>query len=141
MGKRKLKPLRTLSSVHSDKVVEETRDSRKLKKKEKGNDDEEVEWEKIEENAVNSEEETDDSDDDEDIPIEGDLEKGTKYGEYKYTFDYNDMKSEYVESITTMLKMFLHNPTLAYEAACVVTKQGSYHVLYFLPYYYIIMIL
>jgi hypothetical protein len=93
-------------------------------------DKESDEWERIEKgsNYANGENSSDDDDDDDesddDIKLEGqgDIEIND---EFKYTFEFNDMKNEYTESVTTLLRGFICNPTSAYEVASMITSQDE----------------
>jgi len=88
------------------------------------NDDDDDEWERIEKNAnkadnTNDNDDNDDDDDDEDeeddIPLQNDSKTFT---EEQYTFDFNDISENHIESVTTILKSSLFgNPTTSYQIA------------------------
>lgn len=46
----------------------------------------------------------------------------------EFTFEFYDMKSEYVESITALLKGVFTNPTTSYEIASAVVAQGTLRI-------------
>lgn len=65
-----------------------------------------------------------DSDNDEaggDIKVEGSIFSSTD----DFTFEFHDMKSDFVESITVLLKTLISNPTEAFNIASVITRQGA----------------
>lgn len=107
------------------------KDHKKGNKKGKSSDDsEEVDWELLEKQQ--QEDSKGDSSDDEDsegseegdgIRLDGSLEHEIE----DYTFEFNDMRAEYAEGITTMLRKFISNPTEAYNLATVVTSQSKCH--------------
>ena len=127
-GKRKLKPLRgpvpAVSNPAPKKKVKKGMATATAPKS--GKDDEQDEWARIEKDneAEDSDDDSEDSDEnsDDDIKIEGDMMKDD---EFKYTFEFNDMKEEYTESVTTLMKGFITNPTFAYEVASMITSQGE----------------
>jgi len=59
-----------------------------------------------------------DDDEDEDIALEGQL-----HVTEQITFEFNDPKEEYAESITVLLKKFIQNPSKAYALASRIATQ------------------
>ena len=136
MGKRKLQPLRkhpiqpsangtSSSSEGSMKKSQKSKEQESSSSK-RGGDAESDEWERIEKDNddTNSDSDDDGDDDDEsdDINLEGDI---VMNDEFKYTFEFNDMKDEYTESVTTLLRGYISNPTNAYEVATMITSQDE----------------
>lgn len=107
------------------------KDQKKSKKGKTSDNDDSVDWELLEKQQQeedmkgDADSEGDDSDSgDEDgdgIRLDGSLEHEVE----DYTFEFNDMRSEYAEGITTMLRKFIANPTEAYNLATVVTSQSK----------------
>ena len=118
MGKRKLQPLRKSNAEKFSKAAEKASDVEI---------DSEAEWEKVERDGNIEVDESDDdidsdSDSDGEINLEGDKRI---QDESKYTFEFNDLKEDYTESITTLFKGKFCNGTMAYEAACTISAQGK----------------
>lgn len=98
--------------------------------------EDDVEWEKIEQDQSKSDykigrhDEQDDSssdddgddDDDDEINIDGSIVHVTE----KYTFEFNDMREEYTEGICVLLRSLFQNPTEAYEFAKTIASQSLY---------------
>jgi hypothetical protein len=101
----------------------------KKKKPSKVDDEDDIDWEKLENEQNDDAEQSDDDDDDDEggsedgdgIRLDGNLEHVVE----DYTFEFNDMRDEYSEGICTMLRKFIANPTEAYNVATAITSQSK----------------
>jgi hypothetical protein len=95
----------------------------------KVNEEDEDEWSRIErEQGMGDDNDDEGSDEDHDSSdsdeSEDDLKcEGAVGTTDEFTFEFNDMKEEYVEGVTFLLKSVVANPTTAYETACEIVKQ------------------
>jgi hypothetical protein len=102
-------------------------------------DDDDDEWAKIEKNASgkkidlhsensnDDESDNDESDDDDESDNDIEIDHDSKlFTDEEFTFEFNDMRDEYCESICSLLgnKMF-PNPTDSYNVAQVITSQSK----------------
>lgn len=67
----------------------------------------------------------DDHDDAAEEEAEISLEGSVAHESIPVTFEFRDMRHEYSESIRLLLRNMVSNPSLAYEAACIITAQTA----------------
>ena len=73
-----------------------------------------------------AEDEIVEGDDDNDVEEEEiALEGSVAHESIPVTFEFRDMRQEYSESIRLLLRNMVSNPSLAYEAACIITAQTT----------------
>ena len=121
---KKRQPLRAAAAASSSKVKEGTKRQKvedsiasrntttKSSSSAKHNDDDEDDDDDDDDNDGDEDEE------DDDIALEGEL-----HFTEPITFEFNDPKEEYAESITVLLKQFVQNPTKAYSLASRIANQ------------------
>lgn len=134
---RKLAPLRKIFAKAAGQSAESTGSKRSgdvaeqkggKKSKKVDNDDDDVDWEKLEKEQNDEASGNESGDDDEEESEDGDgiqLDGNLEHVVEDYTFEFNDMREEYSEGICTMLRKFMANPTEAYNLATTVTSQSK----------------
>ena len=85
----------------------------------------EAEAPKAKKNVVMPVESGHDEDEDDLKEVVISLEGSVAHDSIPVTFEFRDMRHEYSESIRLLLRNMVLNPSLAYEAACIITAQAA----------------
>ena len=98
-------------------------------------DEEDDEWARIEKEQnknrgkgdVDEDDDSDDDSDDDDDEEEDDIKFEGNQGEttMDYDFEFVDIDTDHIESITTLMKTLIPNPTTAYQLSTHIYEQGT----------------